>query len=200
MTPLLAILIPYTPDRQELYIRLYNTLINQIGANDVKIISYLTEKAPTKEEPYHRGPTTGEKRNHLVSLAVEAKAKCFAFFDSDDLPGATYIQRGLEFAKSGMDCAELYGQIYWSGKPGKPFHHYLTCTHAWEDSEQYHRPPNHLNFWRTDKVKDFRFQNKTFGEDMTWAMEIRNSGRIKTMMPVSEVIYHYYVGFPKHKV
>jgi hypothetical protein len=196
----LAVLIPYTPDRIDLFKRLERELLLQIETSDVKIIALLTEKAPTKEEPKNTGPSTGLKRNRLVELAIELNAETFAFFDSDDMPGPTYIQRGLEFFDSGMDCSELWGQIYWSGKPGKPFHHYLSCTHAWEDKKQYHRPPNHLNFWRTVKVKDFMFEDKSFGEDMTWAMEIRKSGKIKTMMPIPEVVYHYYVGFPKHAI
>lgn len=198
MKPLLAILIPTTPDRDLLYNRLIQELNKQIGDKNVKIIPLLTEKGPSKQEPHNTGPTTGEKRNTLIRMAIDVGAEALAFHDSDDMPGPTYIQRGLEFVKSGLDCAELFGQIYWSGKPGMPFHHYLTCTHAWEDSKQYHRPPNHLNFWRLDKIKGFKFQNKTFGEDMTWAMEIRNSNVIQTMMPIPEVIYHYFVGEPKH--
>src|SRR5687767_14892681 len=129
MKPLFAILIPTTTDRKELFLRLEYEMLNQIGDANVKIIPLLTEKAPTKEEPRNTGPTTGEKRNDLVRMAIESKADGFAFFDSDDMPGPTYIKRALEFVDSGMDCSELWGQIYWSGKPGKPFHHYLECTH-----------------------------------------------------------------------
>jgi len=144
--------------------------------------------------------TTGAKRNQLIEAAIERKAEYIAFHDDDDLPGITYIKRGLEVAESGMDCGELYGQIYWDGKKGMPFHHYLGCTHAWQDDKEYHRPPNHLNFMKLDLVKDFKFQDKSFGEDMTWAMEIQNAGVLKTMYPIPEVIYHYYVGNPKHEL
>lgn len=200
MKPLLAILIPYTPDRDALYARLSSELYSQMIDRRVVIIPLRTDKGPSKQEPHNTGPTTGAKRNTLVQMAIDIGAEAIAFHDSDDMPGSTYIQRGLEFVESGMDCAELWGQIYWSGKPGMPFHHYLSCTHAWEDNVQYHRPPNHLNFWRLEKIKHFRFENKTFGEDMTWAMEIKNSGSINTMMPIPEVIYHYFVGEPKHKL
>lgn len=198
MSPLLAILIPTTPDREVLFSRLNQELKKQIGNNPVITIPLLTEKGPSKQEPHNTGPTTGEKRNSLIRMAVDLGVHAFAFHDSDDMPGSTYIQRGLQFVDSEMDCAELWGQIYWSGKPGMPFHHYLHCTHAFDDGKKYHRPPNHLNFWKLDKVKDFKFQNRTFGEDMTWAMDIRNSNKIQTMMPIPEVIYHYYVGEPKH--
>lgn len=194
MTPLLALLIPYTPDRQPLFDRLVKELDRQRAGHDCIIISNLSKHSKDG------GPTTGQKRNELLDAARNEGATHFSFADSDDMVGPTYVQRGIEFMNSEFDCAELLGQIYFSGKPGMPFHHYLSCTHAWEDKVKYHRPPNHLNFWRLDKVKDFKFQNKTFGEDMTWAMEIRNSGIIQTMMPIPEVIYHYYVGNPKHKI
>lgn len=194
MTPLLAVLIPYTPDRQSLYDRLVKELDRQRAGHNCIIISNLSKHSKDG------GPTTGQKRNELLDAARGQGVTHFSFADSDDMVGSTYVQRGVEFMNSEFDCSELWGQIYWSGKPGLPFHHYLSCTHAWEDKVQYHRPPNHLNFWRFDKIKDFKFQNKVFGEDMTWAMEIKNSGIIQTMMPIPEVIYHYYVGNPKHKV
>lgn len=193
MKPLLAVLIPTTPDRQRLLDRLMKELDRQRAGHDCIVI--INETASHKDG----GPTTGTKRNQLFDAAIDQGVTDFSFVDSDDEVGPTYIQRGVEFMKSDFDCAELIGQIYWSGKPGMPFHHYLSCTHAWEDKIKYHRPPNHLNFWKLDKVKDFRFQDKVFGEDMTWCMEIKKSGVIKTMMPIPETIYHYYVGDPKHK-
>lgn len=193
MKNLLAILIPTTPDRHRLLDRLMKELDKQRVGHECIVI--INETASAKEG----GPTTGAKRNQLLDAAREQGASHFSFVDSDDEVGPTYIQRGVEFMNSGLDCAELFGQIYWSGKPGLPFHHYLSCTHAWQDNTKYHRPPNHLNFWNIEKINGFRFQDKTFGEDMTWAQEIKDSGAIQTMMSIPEVIYHYYVGDPKHK-
>lgn len=188
--PELMILIPTTPDRKQLLDRLTDELVKQIGSQNVLIA--------INEDNYER--TTGAKRNELIDCAYDYQTNVIAFHDSDDMPGETYIQRGLEFADSGMDTAELWGDIYWNGKKGKPFRHYLGCTHAWEDNVQYHRPPNHLNFWKLDLIKDFKFQDKTFGEDMTWAMEIQNAGIVKTMYPISETIYNYFCGHPKHEI
>jgi hypothetical protein len=78
------------------------------------------------------------------------------------------------------------------GRLIKPFHHYLGCDKAWEDKVKYHRPPNHLNFMKLSAIKEFVFQDKTFGEDMTWAMEIEKAKALKTMYKIDEVIYHYY--------
>lgn len=180
--PLLAILIPTLTNRQQLLNRLLTELDQQrVGKNVILIID---------EDQGQK--TTGQKRNELIQAAVQNEADYIAFIDDDDLPGPTYIQRGIEVAESGMDCSELWGNYYVKGKLIKPFHHYLGCTHAWDDSKEFHRPPNHLNFMKLELVKVFQFKDKTFGEDMTWAMEIQKAGVFKTMYKIPEVIYHYY--------
>lgn len=194
----LGILIPTTPDRKPLLDRLLLELLKQRHeTNSEHEVVFLIENTPPHNKQTNEF-STGRKRNSLIQRAIDKEVKYISFFDSDDMPGPTYIQRGIEVANSGMDCAELWGQIYWSGKPGLPFHHYLGCTHAWQDDKQYHRPANHLNFMKLDLIKDFRFEDKTFGEDMTWAMEIQKAGTFKTMYPIPEVIYSYFCGEPKH--
>lgn len=180
--PLLAILIPSLTERAQLLNRLITELDKQrAGKNVILIIA---------ED--QRQKTTGQKRNELIQEAVNQNADYIAFHDDDDKPGNTYIQRGIETMESGLDCGELWGNYYERGKLIKPFHHYVWCTHAWDDKQKYHRPPNHLNFMKLELVKDFRFQNKTIGEDMTWAMEIQSAGVLKTMYKIDEIIYHYY--------
>lgn len=182
MKPLLAILIPTLSERQKLFNRVMAALDKQrVGKNVIIIYSEDSKQF-----------TTGGKRNALIQAAVQNNADYICFMDDDDIPGETYIQRGIETANSGLDCGELWGNYYERGKLIKPFHHYLGCTHAWDDRQKFHRPPNHLNFMKLNLVKDFAFQNKTFGEDMTWAMEIQNSGSFKTMYKIPEIIYHYY--------
>jgi hypothetical protein len=180
--PLLAILIPTMSERHQLFNRLMKALDKQRAGKEV-IIIYSEDQ---------RGLTTGEKRNLLVQKAIEENVDYIAFFDDDDLPGDTYIQRGVEVMQSGKDVGELWGNYYVKGKLIKPFHHYLGCTHAWEDNREFHRPPNHLNFMKLSLVKDFSFQDKTFGEDMTWAMDIQKQKVFKTMHPINDVLYHYY--------
>jgi hypothetical protein len=191
----LAILIPTILGREQLLQRVMTELVRQreelgLTSDDVGILINLDNKAKT----------TGTKRNELISMALDHGAAAIAFHDDDDMPGPTYVKRGMEFVESGMDCAELFGQIYFSGKPGMPFHHYLGCTHAWQDDKQYHRPPNHLNFMKLDLIKDFRYEDKTFGEDMCFAMELQKAAVFKTMLPIPEIIYSYFVGEPKHIV
>jgi glycosyltransferase involved in cell wall biosynthesis len=178
----LAILIPTLTDRAKLLNRLLAELDKQRKGKDVIVIINEDQKQKT----------TGQKRNELIAEAVEQGAEYVAFVDDDDEIGPTYIQRGIEVPESGMDCGELWGNYYERGKLIKPFHHYLGCTHAWDDAQKYHRPPNHLNFMKLALVKDFTFQNKVFGEDMTWAMEIRNAGVFNTMYKIDDILYHYH--------
>jgi hypothetical protein len=203
----LAILIPTTPDRAPLLERLLDELHRQIGdrTNKVDTIVYTTEKGPSKQEPHNAGPTTGAKRNRLIQEALGFNAEYIAFHDSDDLPGPTYIDRGLDVANSGMDCGELWGQIYWNGKPGKPFHHIIDCINPktgklewWEDNQFYYRTINHLNFQKLSLVKDIPFPDQVFGEDGVQSERMRDAGIFKTMYPIPEIIYHYYNGSPKH--
>lgn len=190
----LAVLIPTLDSRIELYNRLTDIMKAQMleydSGNEVCFI-WLRDEGVL---------TTGAKRNALIEAAVEKNVEVIAFHDDDDIPGPTYIKRGLEFADSGMDCAELWGQIYWNGKPGKPFHHSLEHKEWWEDEKFYYRCPNHLNFMRLDKVKDFKFPDQNFGEDGQWSMAIKEAGVLKTQYAIPEVIYHYFNGTPKHEV
>lgn len=192
----LAILIPTLPERISLLCRLETELNRQISesmadsSHRYEVILLINSK--------DRPVTTGKKRNELIRKAIELNVDSFAFHDDDDLPGPTYIKRGIEFMRSGKDCAELWGQIYWNGKPGMPFHHSIEHKTLWQDNRYYFRPPNHINFIKLGKVKHIMFQEKNFGEDSCWAMDIVNSDLLKTMYPIPEVIYHYYNGHPKH--
>lgn len=187
----LAILICTLPDRQVLLRRLLKELEEQIqGNNDVSVLVN-----------YDSGQkTTGQKRNELIEEALRKKATVIAHHDDDDMPGATYVKRGLEFAESRLDCAELWGQIYFSGKKGNPFHHSLIHKKWWQDEKFYYRNPNHLNFLNLEKVADIRYPNITVGEDGQYSLKLAELDVLKTQMAIPEVIYHYYVGTPKHEL
>lgn len=187
----LAILIPTLVERKELFDRCNAELMLQINAlentEDVAIISL----SDNREE------TTGEKRNWLYNKAYQEGYKYAASFDDDDLPRENYIQEQLNVANSGMDCGSFKGRIYWNGIPGKPFLHSNIFELAWEDELFYYRPPNHLNCIKLELIHDIKFENKTFGEDMCWAMEIKRLGLLKTEYQINEIIYNYFCGQPK---
>lgn len=205
----LAILIPTTPDRATLLERLMSELYRQ--CEEIEAITAFESKVRifTMMTPLHNKQTNefshGSKRNELIQMALENNAEYISFFDSDDMPGPTYVKRGLEVVESGMDCGELWGDIYFNGKKGNPFHHFIDCVNPatgkiewWQDDKFYYRQINHLNFQKLELMKDIPFPDQGFGEDGKQSEAMRDAGIFKTMYPIPEVIYHYFCGEPKH--
>jgi len=160
---------------------------------DVNIL----ETPLSKAYPTITAYTTGSKRNALIQ---NSQGKYYAFIDSDDMPSTNYLELIMPGIYKDVDCCSLVGSIYFNGKKGKPFLHAIKYKEAWEDDKNYYRPINHLNCVKKDLVKDFKFQEKNFGEDMCWAMDISNSGVLKNEYEINEVLYHYFVGEPKKEI
>lgn len=188
MTPKLAILIPYTPDRQKLHERVTNQIVQQMSHHPVGIISYLTEHSR------NGGPTTGQKRNWCLDRAREANASHVAFVDSDDLLSSNYIEAVMPGVYGDYDCCELWGQYYENGKQFNPFHHSIIHDHWWQDDKFYYRNPNHLNVIKLDCLKNIRFQDKTIGEDGHFSIDIQKAGVLKKQYPINEILYYYFAG------
>lgn len=192
MKPLLAILIPSTPDRQRLLDRLMKELDRQRAGHDCVVITNLTFKEN------EGGPTTGFKRNELVRKAFEINASHITFFDDDDIPGPTYVQRNMEAVNGDYDTIELWGQYYESNKIMNPFHHSIKYDRWFQDKNTYYRCNNHLNLMKLELIKDIPFQDKTVGEDGNWSMDIQRAGVLKKEYPVNEITYFYFAGRNKN--
>lgn len=190
----LAILIPTLDDRINLFERSTNALnaqINYLSKNtEIKIFS-LSDNGKT---------STGEKRNILVREAFDAGYEYAAHFDDDDLPADNYMQNQYAVTESGMDCGSFWGQIYWEGKKGKPFHHSIKYPEWFEDDKYYYRCVNHLNCVRLDILKDYPFPDQTFGEDGIQSMSMKNAGVLKTEYQINEIMYHYFCGKIKNPI
>lgn len=179
----LAVLIPTLSSRAHLLNRLVTELDKQRKGKDVILIINSDDGQKT----------TGAKRNECLQAAISAGAEYGAFFDDDDMPGPNYIDRNLEGCELGFDCCSLWGQIYWSGKKGKPFHHSIIHNEWWEDKEYYYRCVNHLNTVKLSLVQHIKFPDKSFGEDGVWSYAVRDARVLKTEHQIKEIIYHYYV-------
>jgi len=189
-----AILIPTMTSRAKLLERCVSELKRQIKENDAEYSFEILMNLDLGEA------STGKKRNELVELALSMGITKGAFVDDDDLPGPTYIKRAKEFLLGDFDCAELWGNIFWSGKKGKPFHHSIKYKDWSEDNQYYYRCINHLNFMKLDLIKNYPFPDQSFGEDGVASYYWRDAGIFKTEMPIPEVIYNYYCGIPKHEI
>lgn len=183
-----AILIASLHERKHLLDRLLKVLYKQINdlgrGNEIQVIVNLD----------NRGKTTGRKRNELLEEARIRGAQYIAFFDDDDLPGPTYMKRNMEGIEGGFDCCSLLGQIYFSDKPGKPFHHSIQYDHWYEDSRTYFRNPNHLNCIKLSCLESISFKDQIFGEDAHYSIDIQNAGVLKSQYNTEDVIYHYFTG------
>lgn len=188
MKGLFAILICTLTERKKLFDRLMAELDRQRVGEDVIIIY--------KED--QRQITTGQKRNELLEAAREQEASHVAFFDDDDIPGPTYIQRNMECVKGGYDVNELWGQYYEHGKQMNPFHHSIIHKEWWQDSKFYYRMPNHLNCIKLEHLNGITFQDKVVGEDAWYSIDVQKTGRLKNEYPVKEITYYYFAGKRNH--
>ena len=130
----------------------------------------------------------GKKRNSLMARATGEYA---CFIDDDDDVSDDYITHLLYAAKSGADCASLKGLYFVNGVFDRPFIHTLKCGEWYTAPDAYYRSPNHLNLIKRDLVKDIAFEEKNFGEDGCWSMEILKQGRIKTQYEIPQTLYFY---------
>lgn len=181
--PLLSILIPTLPGRNESFARLMQHLNEQIRNNKAEnVVEILFDPAP-------RGvKSIGEKRQGLME---RARGEYFVFIDDDDWISADYIFEILKGCKSGVDCIGITGWYYVDGAYQKPFIHNISYTEYSEDEKAYYRPPNHLNPIKREIGHKFQFKNKNHGEDTDWAMEICKSEVLKSCYNIETVMYFY---------
>lgn len=174
----LSILICTIPKRAQMLISLCNDLNMQIPSDD--IVEVLVDASEYD--------TIGEKRNRLVKNAT---GKYLAFCDDDDSICADYIFLILAALKNNPDCCSLKGLITFNGFQPKVFIHSIRYKNYYEEDGIYYRPPNHLNAIRSEIAKQFLFSENNFGEDTNWAMQICNSGLLKTEEWIDPILYYY---------
>jgi len=175
---ILSLLIPTLPKRKELFDRLLEDLKKQVGNKDnIEIASSPDENL-----------TIGEKRNILLQ---RASGKYCAFVDDDDCVCHNYIDLILDALKHSPDCCSLKGLITTDGFNAKTFIHSIRYNNYFEKDGIYYRPPNHLNCIKTEIAKQFKFPEKSFGEDTDWAMQICHSGLLKHEIWIEPVLYYY---------
>lgn len=185
---MLAILTPYTYDRQRLLDRLAAELYAQ--KDDANFV-FLTD---VDQGHSAGGRTTGAKRNDLIKQAVEIGCTHAAFVDSDDLISSNYIKIQNQAVEGDYDCAELWGQYWENGHMLNPFHHSIKHDHWWQDKKFYYRCPNHLNCMKLSLIKDIPFRDIVVGEDGNWSMDIQKAGVLKREYPVKQILYYYFAG------
>lgn len=175
-TKILSILICGLYERAESLTRIVNLLKLQ-ACPEIEILGLIDA----------RESTTGAKRNKLLA---EAKGKYTVFIDDDDLVSETYVSDILEAAKSDTDAIVFKGWMTTNGKDKRNFE--LSKDHPYTTKDDvYLRYPNHIVPIRATIAKQFKFPDKTYGEDYAWATAIHNSGLIKTETRIDKELYFY---------
>lgn len=180
---MIAILIAHLPERVKLLARVLSQLDEQRTGKDVRVFIDSSREL-----------TTGQKRNRLLAKAESVGAAYVAFVDDDDLIGPNYIKLSLECEAYGMDCMELWGQYWENGKQLMPFHHSIKYDRWFQDNKAYYRNPNHISLLKMSAIKGIQYKSLTIGEDGNYSIDLQKAGVLKTMYPVSEIIYYYFAG------
>lgn len=176
----LSILIPTCKKHSTFFVEIYFELQYQRNGNQE--IEIVVDGSDTD--------TIGTKRNHLLQ---RAKGEYVCFFDSDDFPRPTYIQRFMEGVESGLDCASLKGLYCIDYEADGIFEHSIKYK-EWKTTTneiKYERYPNHLNLIRASIAKQFKFPETNHGEDHDWSTQIHKSGLLKTEFYIPEILYYY---------
>lgn len=179
---LLSILIPSTPNRENMLASLISSLDSQIDR------LWLWDEVEILIELDNFEKTIGEKRNALLDR-VEGKYLCF--IDSDDRVSENYLKQLMFGIMSDVDCCSLNGIITTDMDNPKTFIHSIKHNNWYESNDIYYRPPNHLNCIKSEIAKKFKFPLINSGEDRDWSMQINESGLLKTEYEIKETIYYY---------
>lgn len=172
----LSILICSLWERAADFARLLGVLENQL-TSEVEILTEID----------NREITTGAKRNILLQRAA---GKYVVFVDDDDSVSENYVSEILEAAKSDPDAIVFNGWITTNGENKRRFKLSKDYPYTTKDNI-YYRYPNHIVPIRATIAKKFRFPDKTYGEDFSWATKIHNSKLIKTEVKIEKELYYY---------
>jgi hypothetical protein len=193
------ILIPTIIDRREQCDRLVDKLRRQIKDHRQVAVIY-DQQAKEKDG----GPTTGENRNFLVTMAAAANADYISFVDDDDDVSARYVPAIVEALEKnpGVDCVGFYARYFCDGEyRGECLHdlQYL-CNEDLSHSGNkviHKRIPNHLNPVRLALAAQVPFKHTSKFEDTDYATRLRPL--LKTQVMVKESLYDYRFVHPLNR-
>lgn len=190
--PLLAILIPTIVGREHFYERLMAILNPQVEKynGEVEIITLKD----------NREESIGSKRNTLMDMAIRSGAIYRMMADDDDTTSNTYVDLNMKGIYGNFDCNSLVGVYSLNGIVNQNkcfFYHSIKynersiASGVWDDETGYFRPPNHLSCTKISLIESVRYNNSSFGEDMTHAMEVAKLGVLKNEYEITEPFYNY---------
>ena len=178
----LSILICTLENRRPLFKRLEDELFKQRAELGLEKNIQILPKEDNGEM------SIGDKRNWLLD---RAQGEYLCFIDDDDWIDSEYIKKIYEAIQSKPSCVMMIGVMNTDGRNKQRFEHSIRFWTYYSQSDIFFRPPNHLNPIRSDIARRFKFPESNHGEDTDWAMQIRQSGLLKTEEAIDKPIYHY---------
>jgi hypothetical protein len=133
--------------------------------------------------------STGTKRQLLLDAA---KGHMISFIDEDDEVPDYYLEEGLNAAKSGMDCASMYGEMTTNGSQNIGW--FLAKDNPNSTIKKgkdnfYLRTTNHLSFVKRELALLAGFKDISNGEDKAYSEAL--NPYLKTEYAISRPMYHY---------
>jgi hypothetical protein len=192
MQPVLSILICSLYKRAGMLAVLLGNLYEQIeklGAED---------KVEVLVEVDNGEMTTGAKRNILYS---DATGKYVISHDDDDKPADFYVEELLKAAESDADCFAMTGYMLTNGTSRVDWEiskdHPYAAIKGEDGKKRYRRFPNHITAIRATIAKQFKFPELYNAEDYAWALQIHQSGLIKTEYKITRGPMYVYDWWPQ---
>lgn len=177
-----SILICTLDERTEQFAFIYNKLQNQIKTNG------LQNKVEIIFFKDNRQYTIGHKRNTLMR---QSKGVYVNFIDDDDDVHDSYVKMISDALQSKPDCVSLTGIITFNGSWPCQFIHAIGHKDHYKVGDIFYNPPNHISTMKRSVASRFPFPDISYGEDYNWAMQICNSGLLKTEALIATPYYFY---------
>jgi glycosyltransferase involved in cell wall biosynthesis len=177
------VLIPTIDGREVFFNHITRKLthqINKVGTEKVQLLFYKDKRGEN---------TTGAKRNVLLE---QSKGKFVVFVDDDDDISPEYIPSIIATIQDNpdIDAIGIQGVYSENGNNQMPFE--TGARWNWETTNGwYTRFVNHISPIKRDIAIQFKFPDKTIGEDYDWTMQVKKSGLIKKDVIIKKKIYYY---------
>jgi hypothetical protein len=179
MNPILSILTPTIPGREEQVAHLVTKIDNLIRERGEESVEHLVLLD-------NRTRSIGAKRQALVDIA---RGKYIAFCDDDDGISLDYITKILDAAKSNADVITFRQRVIHNGLESEVHFGINNKDEPFVPGKILLRAPWHVCAWRRDRVQGCLFTEANYSEDLAWCMQARK--RARTAHHIDAVLHTY---------
>lgn len=169
---MLSVLMPTTPERNEMFTRLFNELHRQLEYMQTfhKTLGKIEILVDDSPRFLNGGPSVGKKRESLVQ---RAEGKYLCFLDSDEEISPDYLETIVRLCYQDADVCTFKAMV--------KLHNFWTVVDMrleHKENEQVSpdftvkRMPWHINAVRSVYAKTFPFSDKNNAEDFEWMEKV----------------------------